>query len=105
MDLQLYYRKVRETASTIKDEFPVMVSRETPDGGKAGILTEVPAKLAAKMVVDGFANIASPKEATAFRERQIEAKRLADQAAAAAKVQFTLLSADDLNRLKGSTQQ
>jgi hypothetical protein len=63
MDLQLYYQKIREFAATIEEEFPVLVSRETADGGKNGTLTEVTAKLAAKMVVDGTARLAKPKEA------------------------------------------
>ena len=104
MDLQLYYQNIREFASTIEEAFPVVASLETADGGKAGTLTEVAAKLAAKMVVDGTARMASRKEAAAFRERHAEAKRVADQEAAAAKVQLTVLSMDDLNRLKGSAQ-
>jgi len=103
MDLQLYYRKIRDCVATIKEDFPVVISRETPDGGKAGILIEVPSRLAAKMIVDGAALLASPKDAMAFREKQAVAKRLADQEAAAARVQFTLVSADDLERLKGTT--
>jgi hypothetical protein len=104
MDLQLYYQKIREFAGTIEEEFPVVVSRETADGGKNGILTEVPAKLAAKMMVEGTARLAKPKEAEAFRQEQAERKRIADQEVAAAKVQLTVLSTDDLNRLKGITQ-
>jgi hypothetical protein len=104
MDPQVYYAKIREKASTIKEEFPVVVSRETPDGGKAGILTEVPSRLAAKMVVDGTATMASTADAEAFRERKAEAKRVADQEAAAAKVQVTVVSVDDLNRLKGNAK-
>jgi hypothetical protein len=37
-----------------------------------------------------------------FRAAQTEAKRVADQEAAAAKVQFTVLSTTELNRLKGT---
>jgi hypothetical protein len=104
MDLQLYYQKIREYAATIEEEFPVLVSLETADGGKNGILTEVSARLAAKMVVDGTARLAKPKEAEAFRQEQAERKRVADQEVAAAKVQLTVLSTADLNRLKGITQ-
>jgi hypothetical protein len=39
----------------------------------------------------------------AFRAVQAEAKRVADQAAAAAKVQFTVLSTTELNKLKGAS--
>src|SRR5690349_4425724 len=104
MDLQLYYQKIREFAATIEEAFPVVASLETPDGGKAGTLTEVASKLAAKMLVDGTVRLVSRKEAAAFRVRQAEAKRIADQEAAAAKVQLTVLWVDDLNRLKASPQ-
>ena len=103
MDLQLYYQKIREFAETIEDAFPVVISIETADGGKGGIFTEVAKRLAAKLVVEGVARIAKYEEAEAFRREQAEAKRLADQAAAAAKVQLTVLSTNDLNRLKGIT--
>jgi len=101
MDLQIYYRKVRECLATLKEEYPLVVSRETADGGKSGVLTEVAAKLAAKMIVDGRASLAEPEEAAAFRKRQAEAKKKAEQEAAAAKVQFTVVSVEDLSRLKG----
>ncbi|HLK66873.1 MAG TPA: hypothetical protein VKU19_25745 [Bryobacteraceae bacterium] len=101
MDLQLYYRNIRELAETIKDEFPVVVSRETQDGGKEGVFTEVASRLAAKMVVDGKARLAEAGEATAFRKQQADAKRRAEQESAAAKVQFAVLSTEDLSRLKG----
>jgi ribosomal protein L24 len=103
MDLQLYYQKIRDFAETIEDAFPVVVSMETADGGKGGILTEVAKRLAAKLVVEGVARIAQHEEAEAFRREQAEAKRLSDQAVAAAKVQLAVLSTDDLNRLKGIT--
>ena len=104
MDLQLYYQKIRTMAASIEDAFPVVVSAETPDGGKNGVLTEVSPRLAAKMVVEGTARLATAAEAKAFRKSQAEAKRLADQEAAASKVQLAVLSTDELNRLVGQTE-
>jgi ribosomal protein L9 len=100
MDLKLYYQKIRDTESKITEAFPVVVSNETPDGGKAGVLTEVTPGIAAKMLVEGSAHLATPEEANAFRAAQAEAKRVADQEAAAAKLQFTVLSTAELNMLK-----
>ena len=60
--------------------------------------------IAAKMVVEGSARLATAAEATAFRAVQTEAKRVADQEAAAAKVQFTVLSTTELNKLKGASK-
>jgi hypothetical protein len=52
------------------------------------------------MVVEGAARLATPAEADAFKAAQTEAKRVADQEAAAAKLQFTVLSTAELNMLK-----
>ena len=50
MDLRVYYQKIRDIESKIAHEFPVVKSLETSDGGKPGILTEVPRRIAAKLV-------------------------------------------------------
>jgi hypothetical protein len=104
MDLKLYYQKIRDVESKITEAFPVVVSHETADGGKPGVLTEVTPGIAAKMLVEGAARLATAEEAMAFRTAQAEAKRVADQAAAAARVQFTVLSTAELNRLKGGPE-
>jgi hypothetical protein len=62
MDLRIYYQKVRDTEAKIAEDFPVVVSRETPDGGKPGVRTQVPRRIAAKMIVEGIADLAKPKE-------------------------------------------
>jgi hypothetical protein len=104
MDLTLYYQKIRDKESEIADAFPIVVSNESADGGKPGLLTEVTPGIAAKMLVEGVARLAVAEEAQAFRAAQAEARRVAEQAAAAAKVQFTVLSTTELNRLKGTQQ-
>ena len=72
MDLRMYYQKVRELERSFKTTFPVVVSQETPDGGTAGVKTEVPIHVAARMIVDGQAVLASEKEAQEFLEQKIE---------------------------------
>ncbi|MGA2267703.1 MAG: hypothetical protein ABSH44_04450 [Bryobacteraceae bacterium] len=101
MDLKLYYQKIRDMESKITEAFPVVVSSETPDGGKPGVLTEVTPRIAAKMIVEGLARLATAEEAKAFSELQAEARRVAEQVAAAAKVQLAVLSTTELNKLKG----
>src|SRR5579859_6729399 len=100
MDLKSYYHKVRTVSSGLSDEFPVVVSLETPDGGKPGILTEVSRHLAAKMIVDGSVRVARAEEADAYRESQAKARLAAEQAAQSAKVHLTLLTPDDLKALR-----
>ena len=88
MDLKLYYRKIRDIEANIADKFPIVVSQETTDGGKEGIMTEVPRLIAAKLIVEKQARLASSEEAQGFRESMAELKRAADQFAAAARVQL-----------------
>lgn len=94
MDLKAYYQKIREQESKIGDAFPVVVSAATQDGGKAGVQTEVPKAVAAKMIVDGVAKLTSAEDAKAFRKRAADAKALADQQAEAEKLQFTVVPAN-----------
>ena len=104
MDLKIYYEKIRDVASKIDEKYPVVVSRDTPDGGKDGVLIEVAQMLAAKMLVEGSARLATPEEAQAFRQQQADAKRIAEQMAAASRLQFSVLSTEELNKLKGIPQ-
>ena len=100
MDVKRYYQKIRQIESTIAEAFAVVVSLETPDGGKAGKFTEVLPRVAAKMVVDGIANLATAEEAQRLREAMAEAQRAAEQAATASRVQLTVLPTSELNRLR-----
>ena len=100
MDLRLYYEKLRAMESKLVEEFPIIVSNETGDGGKDGTKTEVPRRIAAKLLVDGAARLASKEEMKAFREFLAESKRVAEQISAAARLQLTVLSTTELDRLK-----
>ncbi len=67
MDLRAYYQKIRKIEAEIPEQYVVMVSRETPDGGKPGMKTDVPRSLAAKLIVEEQARLASPEETAEFR--------------------------------------
>jgi len=105
MDLKIYYDKIRDVEKQILNEIAVVVSNETADGGKAGTKTEVPRRLAARLIVDGLARLATPAEAAAFRTALEEAQKLAEDVAAAARVQIAVLSSADMERLKGASQK
>jgi hypothetical protein len=100
MDLTIYYQKIRTLEATIPDAFPVVMSLAAADGGKAGVPTEVTRGIAAKMIVEGQARPATAEEAKAFLALQEEAKRVADQMATASKVQLSVLTTADLNKLR-----
>jgi hypothetical protein len=101
MDLRIYYQKIRDVQAKISDACPVIVSHETPDGGKEGTLTEVPAGIAAKMIVDAAARLATVEETRTYRQAQVDAKRIADEAEAARKIQVTVVSSSEFERLRG----
>ena len=75
MDVRAYYKKIRKMEAEITEPYVVVVSRETPDGGKPGVRTDVPRSLAAKLIVEDQATLASPEETAQFRadtERQCQ---------------------------------
>ena len=100
MDLKIYYQKIREQRAAISDEFPIVVSNETQDGGRRGTMTEVPRDLAAKLFVDGMARLASAEEAEAFRERQRRERKAAEDERAASKVQLTVIPKELLEQVR-----
>src|SRR5215467_1090600 len=99
MNVRLYYQKIREAESGIPDEYPIVVSRETADGGKAGTLTEVSRRVAAKLLAEGTATLASAADADVFRAKQANAKRAFDDAVTAAMVQLTVVPTAELERI------
>ncbi len=100
MDLKVYYQKIRDLEQDLKAAYAVVVSLETPDGGTPGVSTEVPARTAAKMIVEGRARPASSEEYREFQEQKAEAKRVADHVEASKRMQVTVVSESDLRALK-----
>ncbi len=68
MDLRNFYQKMRKLESQIPDAHVVVVSLETPDGGKAGRMTEVKRETAARLITEGRALLAGAEEAAEFRK-------------------------------------
>jgi hypothetical protein len=100
MDLKAYYQKLRQTEAAIGEAHVVIASLDTPDGGRAGVLSEAPRGVAAKMIVEGRGRLATAEEAAGFREQQAEARRVAEQAAAVSRVQVAVLSEADVRALR-----
>ncbi len=73
MDLRAYYEKVRMIEAVIDTVYAVVTSRATPDGGRAGVKTELPRAVAARLIADGKADLAHPDDAAQFRS-EAEAK-------------------------------
>jgi hypothetical protein len=104
MDLRQYYEKLKAIKNSIHDEFVVLVSRETPEGGKPGVFTEAPRALAARLMSEGRAELANEEQVAAFRESTAEAKRKADGLVEASKMRVVVLpsTSDRSKRGRGS---
>ena len=96
MDLKAFYQKIRQMEESIEDKFPFIKSLSTEDGGEEGRLVEVPRSLAALMIVEGTAELASAKECAAARTRAAEQRKEEESRRRAAQVQFTVISDTDL---------
>jgi hypothetical protein len=100
MDIRVYYQKIRQTATSIPADHVVVVSLETPDGGRGNVKTEVSREMAAKLMVEGKARLASEGESSDFRAETADQRRRAEEEEASNKVQVTLISEADLKSLK-----
>jgi hypothetical protein len=101
MDLKVYYQKIRQLEASLKEESVVTVSLETPDGGRAGVLTEVPRRIAAQLVVEGKARLATPEESKEFQEQATAARQAAEQRAEESRLPFALAPQARRGRARG----
>jgi len=104
MDLKGYYRKIRAAESSLGEEFPILRSLATEEGGKAGRLVEVSRMVAARMLVDGIAELASADEAAEFRSGVELAQEKEKKRRRAEQIQFTILAERDIDVLRKATR-
>jgi hypothetical protein len=97
VDLRQYFKKIRETEAALAEPFPLIVSLETPEGGKSGVISEVSRELAAKMFVEGRAALANEHERHAYYERQAATKKAAEKADLARRVQVAIITDPNFN--------
>ena len=100
MDLRAYYRKIRDAEASIDDEFPIVKSLAREEGGQGGRLTEVSRAVAARMITDGLAELATAKEARELRARIEKARKVEQERREAERIQFTILSEADVRSLQ-----
>lgn len=105
MDLRNYYQQLRQTEAGIAEEFVIVVSNATADGGKAGVRTEVVRAVAARLIVEGRARLATAEESESYRTHLREIRQRAEQEAAAARVQVTVISDSELRGLRERVKQ
>jgi len=92
MDVKQYFRKLREIESSLTESYPLVVSLETSDGGKPGLVSEVSRATAAKLIVEGRAILADDKARAEYREHQAAAKKAAEKSELAKRVQIAIIS-------------
>jgi len=102
MDLRLFFQKLRTLEEEIAEPHVVVVTNETPDGGRAGLKVEVTRRNAARMILEGRAHLATAEESTEYRNSVQEALQAAQQRATAEKVHVNLISDADLRTLKNA---
>jgi hypothetical protein len=101
MDLKQYFRKIQAVESSLSDEYPIVVSLETADGGKEGRISEVSRSNAAVMVVEGRAVLATEEQKQQFAESQAAARTAHAKAEAAKRLQVAIISESDLGHMTG----
>jgi hypothetical protein len=104
MDLRAFYQKLRKIEGEITDLHVVVVSHETSDGGRPGQLVEVSRSIAARLILEGRAHLATSEETTEFRAAAQRALQEVQQRQLAEKVQVNVISEADLRALKSSVR-
>jgi uncharacterized Fe-S cluster-containing radical SAM superfamily enzyme len=104
MDLRVFYQKLRKIEQEIIDPHVVMVSHETSDGGRPGQLAEVSRIIAARLILEGRAHLATAEESAGFRAAAQKALEEAQQRLMADKVQVNVISDADLRAIKNATR-
>src|SRR3954452_25265087 len=92
MDIRVYFQKIRVIEGNIQAPYVVVISLETPEGGKPGRATEVARESAAKMIVEGKVRLAEADEQAAYYKLAAEALSAAEEAKMAGKIQLTVVS-------------
>jgi hypothetical protein len=100
MDLRSYYTKIRETDELLTGEHIVVVSLQTSEGGKPGVRTEVPRAIAARLIAEVRARVATDEEAIEFYEMHREAKERIDHDEAARRLQVMVIPASEFKKSK-----
>jgi hypothetical protein len=100
MDLRTYYSKIREAEGTLTGESVVVVSLATSEGGKAGVRTEAPRKVAAKLIAELRARVATEEETLNFHASTLEAKERLEVEEAARRMHVMVVPSHDLRKSK-----
>jgi hypothetical protein len=104
MDLRVFFQKLRKIEQEITESHVVVVSQETPDGGRAGQLSEVSRSNAARLILEGHAQLATAEQSAEFRAATKKAVEEAQQRLIAERVQVNVISDADLRAMKSASR-
>lgn len=93
MDLRAYYKKVRDAEAKLTGSETVLISLATSEGGKENVRTEAPRAVAARLIAEGGARVATDEEAHEFREGLRAARTQYEAEEAARRVQVVVMPA------------
>ena len=96
----MYFQKLEETEQSITTPHVVVVSEGTPDGGKPGIVSEVSRSVAAQLIAESRARLATDAEARDYHASKERARAALEQERLANRVQVTVLSDNELRSLR-----
>ena len=97
MDLRQYFRKLRDIESGLVDAYPVVISLETSDGGRDGVVSEVSRETAAKLIMEGRAVLASEQQKEDFLLHLEIRKKAAEKLELSRRVQVAIIADPDLH--------
>ncbi len=104
MDLRKYFKRLQEVEAELSEEYPTVVSLETADGGKPGLISEASRANAAKLIVEGRAVLATEEQRRGYMEKKIAAKKAAEALDAARRVQVAIISEAEFQQMPGRKQ-
>jgi hypothetical protein len=95
MDLRIYYQQLRQLEATVPSDPALVCSLATPDGGKAGVISEVSRGVAAQLLLQGRARLASAEEGAAHRASAQEKLERYERESAVKRIQVTVVPETD----------
>jgi hypothetical protein len=97
MDLRQYYKKLHELESKMPESHVLVVSVETGDGGKEGVITEVPRRNACQLILDGRAKRMDPEQEAQYRAQEALKRGEFQRARTASRIQVQLVPNETMN--------
>lgn len=102
MDIRLYFETLAQVKATLPEGTVVIVSEATPEGGKAGVVSEVNRDTAAQLIAERKARKADAGEEKEFHLATERARASAEERRLSERVHVTLVPESDYRAMKGS---